>query len=91
LVYSVSFNSFCGNLVSNKNNKMVMSDKDEVISAFAFKVGRELEKLSEERNKNLQTQLEQLQTSVFRFRKEIESNQNMLRHFDLIFGIKEVR
>lgn len=68
-----------------------MSDKDEVISAFAFKVGRELEKLAEERNKNLQTQLEQLQTSVFRFRKEIGGNQNMLKHFDLIFGIEQKR
>ena len=29
MVYSVSFNSFCGNLVSNKNNKMVMNDKIE--------------------------------------------------------------
>ena len=27
--YSVSFNSFCGNLVNDKNNKMVMSDKIE--------------------------------------------------------------
>ena len=25
MVYSVSFNSFCGNLVSNKNNKVVMT------------------------------------------------------------------
>ena len=37
-----------------------MNTKDETISAFAFKVGRKLEKLAEERNGNLQKQLEEI-------------------------------
>lgn len=65
--------------------------EDETISAFAFKVGRELEKLVEERNKNLQEQLDTLQNSVFIFRREIENNSNMLKYFDLLFGITKQR
>ena len=67
--------------------------KDEIISAFAFNVGRQLEKLVVERNENLSEQLESLQVSVFKFREELQksNNTNMLKHYDIIFGIKEVR
>ena len=65
--------------------------KDETISAFAYNVGRELEKLAEERNGNLQKQLEDLQSRVFKFRKDLEGsdNKNILKHFDIIFSINE--
>ena len=67
--------------------------KDEVISAFAFNVGRQLEKLVEERNENLSEQLDSLQVSVFKFREELQKsgNTNMLKYYDTVFGIKEVR
>ena len=67
--------------------------KDEVISAFAFNVGRQLEKLVEERNENLSEQLDSLQISVFKFREELQKsgNTNMLKYYDTVFGIKEVR
>ena len=70
-----------------------MSDKDEIISAFAFNVGRQLEKLVAERNENLSEQLESLQVSVFKFREELQKsgNINMLKHYDILFGIKKVR
>ena len=65
--------------------------KDEIISAFAFKVGRELEKLAEERNGNLQNQLEDLQNRVFKFRSDLKNsgNSNLLKYFDIIFEINE--
>ena len=67
--------------------------KDEIISAFAFNVGRQLEKLVAERNENLSEQLESLQVSVFKFREELQKsgNTNMLKYYDIVFGIKEVR
>lgn len=67
--------------------------KDEIISAFAFNVGRQLEKLVEERNENLSEQLESLQVSVFKFREDLQKsgNTNMLKQYDLIFRINEVR
>ena len=67
--------------------------KDEVISAFAFNVGKQLEKICEERNGNLQKELEQLQASVFRFRKDLENsnNKNMLNLYDLYFNIEKSR
>ena len=67
--------------------------KDEIISAFAFNVGRQLEKLVEERNENLSEQLDSLQVSVFKFREELQKsgNINMLKYYDTVFGIKEVR
>jgi hypothetical protein len=65
--------------------------KDEVISAFAFNVGRQIEKICEERNGNLQKELEQLQASVLRFRKDLEesNNRNMLKLYDLYFNIEK--
>ena len=67
--------------------------KDEIISAFAFNVGRQLEKLVVERNENLAEQLDSLQVSVFKFREELQKsgNTNMLKYYDTVFGIKEVR
>ena len=67
--------------------------KDEVISAFAFNVGRQLEKLVAERNENISEQLDSLQISVFKFREELQKsgNTNMLKYYDTVFGIKEVR
>ena len=67
--------------------------KDEVISAFAFNVGRQLEKLVAERNETLSEQLDSLQVSVFKFREELQKsgNTNMLKYYDTVFGIKEVR
>ncbi len=67
--------------------------RDEIISAFAFKVGRDLEKLVEERNSNLSKELESLQSSVLSFRRELKDNgnTNMLKMFDLRFNIKETR
>ena len=67
--------------------------KDEIISAFAFNVGRQLEKLVAERNENLSEQLDSLQVSVFKFREELQKsgNTNMLKYYDTVFGIKEVR
>lgn len=67
--------------------------KDEVISAFAFDVGKQIEKICEERNGNLQKELEQLQASVFRFRKDLENsnNKNMLDLYDLYFNIEKSR
>ena len=67
--------------------------KDEIISAFAFNVGRQLEKLVAERNENLSEQLDSLQVSVFKFREELQKsgNTNMLKYYDIVFGIKEVR
>ena len=67
--------------------------KDEIISAFAFNVGRQLEKLVEERNENLSEQLDSLQVSVFKFREELQKsgNINMLKYYDTVFGIKEVK
>jgi len=66
---------------------------EENISAFAYKVGKELEKLVEERNNNLTEQLTSLQASVLSFRREIETtnNENMLKVYDMYFKIKEVR
>ena len=68
-----------------------MSTKDETISAFAFKVGKEIEKLAEERNGNLQKQLEDLQSRVFKFRNDLKNsnNSNLLKYFDIIFEINE--
>ena len=65
--------------------------KDETISAFAYNVGRELEKLAEERNGNLQKELTDLQSKVFKFRKDLEctDNSNLIKHFDIIFNINE--
>ena len=67
--------------------------KDEIISAFAFNVGRQLEKLVVERNENLSGQLDSLQVSVFKFREELQKsgNTNMLKYYDTVFGIKEVK
>jgi hypothetical protein len=67
--------------------------KDEAISAFAFNVGKQIEKICEERNGNLQKELEQLQASVFRFRKDLEesNNRNMLKLYDLYFNIEKSR
>jgi Skp family chaperone for outer membrane proteins len=64
---------------------------DESISTFAFKVGKEIEKLAEERNGNLQKQLEDLQSKVFKFRSDLKNsnNSNLLKYFDIIFEINE--
>lgn len=66
-----------------------MEDKEGMISAFAFNVGRTLEKMVEERNGNQREELEHLQASILRFREEIENNTNMLRIYDLYFGIEK--
>ena len=67
--------------------------KDEAISAFAYNVGRELEKLAEERNGNLQKQLEDLQSKIFKFRRDLKdsNNSNLLKYFDIIFEINETK
>lgn len=64
---------------------------DEKISAFALNVGRELEKLVEERNNNLTERLQKLEASVFHFRQQIKGNENMLKLYDLYFNIEQVR
>mgnify|MGYP000989724066 CR=1 FL=1 len=68
-----------------------MDLKDEPISAFAFDVGRKLEKIVEERNGNLSNKLEELQYMILSFRQQIKGNPNMLKMYDLYFNIKESR
>lgn len=67
--------------------------KDETISAFAFNVGKQIEQICEEKNGGLQKQLESLQSSILTFRRELtqSNNENMLRHFDIVFGIEIAR
>ena len=86
------FSFYSRNLVSLSIFKIYIM-KDEIISAFAFNVGRQLEKLVAERNENLSEQLDSLQVSVFKFREELQKsgNTNMLKYYDTVFGIKEVR
>ena len=45
--------------------------EDEVISAFAYKVGRELEKLAEERNGNLRLLMEKLEIQLIQIKINI--------------------
>lgn len=65
--------------------------KEEPISAFAFKVGRELEKLVEERTGNLSWKFEDLQAKVLNFRQQIKSNPNLLKMYDIWFNIETAK
>jgi len=65
--------------------------QEEDISAFAYEIGKDIERIIEERNGGLSKQLEKLQASVLSFRHEIKNNQNMLKVYDMYFGIEIVR
>jgi len=64
--------------------------KEENISAFAYEIGKDIERIIEERNGGLTKQLEKIQASIFNFRREIKGNSNMLKVYDLYFGIETV-
>ncbi len=63
--------------------------KDEVISAFAFKVGKELEKLVEERADNLANRLQSLEAKVLKYHQQIKQsgNTNLLKDYEIYFNI----
>jgi len=63
--------------------------KDEVISAFAFKVGEELEKLVEKRTDNLSNRLQNLEVKVLKYHQQIKQsgNTNLLKDYEIYFNI----
>lgn len=65
--------------------------KEENISAFAYEIGKDIERIIEDRNGDLSEKLEKLQASVLNFRQEIKNNENMLKVYDMYFNIETVR
>lgn len=65
--------------------------KEENISVFAYEIGKDIERIIEERNGGLSKQLEKLQSSILNFRREIKNNENMLKVYDMYFGIEITR
>ncbi len=73
-----------------------MSYKDEVISAFAFKTGKLIEELINERTLNLNETNIQLQAKILGFRNEINkefiiSSRDLITLYDKWFNIEEFK
>ena len=63
--------------------------KDEVISAFAFKVGKELENLVDERTGSLTSRLQNLESKILKYYQEIKrsGNTNLQKDYEIHFNI----